>query len=97
MGADRRCDGMVALVTGSSRGLGKAIAARLQVSERTVQRHVRMLLAKVGARNRMQLGQILACRSHPHPSPQPEQLTENDMSDSCVATLSSSNKRQRSG
>jgi len=29
MGADRRCDGLVALVTGSSRGLGKAIAARL--------------------------------------------------------------------
>lgn len=42
----------------------KAIAARLQVSERTVQRHVRMLLAKVGANNRMQLGQILACRAH---------------------------------
>jgi len=41
----------------------KAIAARLQVSERTVQRHVRVLLAKVGARNRMQLGQILACRA----------------------------------
>lgn len=41
----------------------KAIAARLQVSERTVQRHVRMLLAKVGAHNRMQLGQILACRA----------------------------------
>ena len=29
MGTDQRCDGMVALVTGSSRGLGKAIAARL--------------------------------------------------------------------
>src|ERR1700748_2343017 len=29
MSADQRCDGMVALVTGSSRGLGKAIAARL--------------------------------------------------------------------
>src|ERR1700751_630451 len=29
MSADRRCNGMVALVTGSSRGLGKAIAARL--------------------------------------------------------------------
>src|ERR1700752_1825890 len=29
MNADPRCDGMVALVTGSSRGLGKAIAARL--------------------------------------------------------------------
>ncbi|GBG36542.1 SDR family NAD(P)-dependent oxidoreductase [Mycobacterium montefiorense] len=29
MSANQRCDGMVALVTGSSRGLGKAIAARL--------------------------------------------------------------------
>src|SRR6201993_5236487 len=29
MNADPRCDGKVALVTGSSRGLGKAIAARL--------------------------------------------------------------------
>lgn len=41
----------------------KAIAARLQVSERTVQRHVRTLLAEVCARNRMQLGQILARRA----------------------------------
>lgn len=41
----------------------KAIAARLQVSERTVQRHVRILLTKVGAHNRMQLGQILARRA----------------------------------
>lgn len=58
----------------------KAIAARLQVSERTIQRHVRILLAKVGARNRMQLGQILACRSnpHPHPQPHPQRLTEFD-------------------
>jgi len=29
MGEGQRCDGLVALVTGSSRGLGKAIAARL--------------------------------------------------------------------
>lgn len=62
----------------------KAIAARLQVSERTIQRHVRILLAKAGARNRMQLGQILACRSsphphpHPHPQPHPQRLTEFD-------------------
>lgn len=64
----------------------KAIAARLQVSERTVQRHVRVLLRKAGARNRMQLGQILACRSHsqqqsrPQPQPQPhtQRLTEFD-------------------
>ncbi len=42
----------------------KAIAARLRVSERTVQRHVRMLLAKLGAGNRMQLGQILARQAH---------------------------------
>ncbi|HEU5355899.1 MAG TPA: helix-turn-helix transcriptional regulator [Actinocrinis sp.] len=71
----------------------KAIAARLQVSERTVQRHVRVLLAKLGAHNRMQLGQILANRAHPHPQssqqssrqlapqqppPQPQRLTEFD-------------------
>ncbi|HZP51661.1 LuxR C-terminal-related transcriptional regulator [Actinocrinis sp.] len=70
----------------------KAIAARLQVSERTVQRHVRVLLAKVGAHNRMQLGQILACRarkdgdpdvsSQPQaqvqPQPQPQRLNEFD-------------------
>ena len=60
----------------------KAIAARLQVSERTVQRHVRILLAKAGARNRMQLGQILARRSHPQPNssshPQQQRLTEFD-------------------
>jgi citronellol/citronellal dehydrogenase len=36
MGADQRCDGMVALVTGSSRGLGKAIAARLAAQGATV-------------------------------------------------------------
>ncbi len=36
MGADPRCDGMVALVTGSSRGLGKAIAARLAARGATV-------------------------------------------------------------
>jgi len=36
MGADQRCDGMVALVTGSSRGLGKAIAARLARQGATV-------------------------------------------------------------
>ena len=36
MSADRRCDGMVALVTGSSRGLGKAIAARLAARGATV-------------------------------------------------------------
>jgi citronellol/citronellal dehydrogenase len=36
MGADQRCDGMVALVTGSSRGLGKAIAARLAARGATV-------------------------------------------------------------
>ena len=36
MGADQRCDGMVALVTGSSRGLGKAIAARLAQQGATV-------------------------------------------------------------
>ena len=36
MNADPRCDGMVALVTGSSRGLGKAIAARLAARGATV-------------------------------------------------------------
>ena len=36
MDADQRCDGMVALVTGSSRGLGKAIAARLARQGATV-------------------------------------------------------------
>ena len=36
MSADQRCDGMVALVTGSSRGLGKAIAARLAARGATV-------------------------------------------------------------
>src|ERR1700751_3984390 len=36
MSADRRCNGMVALVTGSSRGLGKAIAARLAARGATV-------------------------------------------------------------
>jgi NAD(P)-dependent dehydrogenase (short-subunit alcohol dehydrogenase family) len=36
MSADPRCDGMVALVTGSSRGLGKAIAARLAAEGATV-------------------------------------------------------------
>ena len=36
MSADHRCDGMVALVTGSSRGLGKAIAARLAAQGATV-------------------------------------------------------------
>src|SRR5215471_569 len=36
MGSDQRCDGMVALVTGSSRGLGKAIAARLAAGGATV-------------------------------------------------------------
>ena len=36
MTADQRCDGMVALVTGSSRGLGKAIAARLAAHGATV-------------------------------------------------------------
>jgi citronellol/citronellal dehydrogenase len=36
MNADPRCDGMVALVTGSSRGLGKAIAVRLAARGATV-------------------------------------------------------------
>src|ERR1700754_805963 len=36
MTADQRCDGMVALVTGSSRGLGKAIATRLAAHGATV-------------------------------------------------------------
>src|ERR1700757_5007908 len=36
MSGDSRCDGMVALVTGSSRGLGKAIAARLAAHGATV-------------------------------------------------------------
>src|SRR6202522_2009719 len=36
MGTDHRCDGLVALVTGSSRGLGKAIAARLAAQGATV-------------------------------------------------------------
>jgi citronellol/citronellal dehydrogenase len=36
MTGDQRCDGMVALVTGSSRGLGKAIAARLAIRGATV-------------------------------------------------------------
>src|ERR1700749_1809020 len=36
MTADQRCEGMVALVTGSSRGLGKAIAARLASEGATV-------------------------------------------------------------
>src|ERR1700760_1259924 len=36
MSANQRCDGMVALVTGSSRGLGKAIATRFAVQGATV-------------------------------------------------------------
>src|SRR6201984_745409 len=36
MSADQPCDGMVALVTGSSRGLGKAIATRLAARGATV-------------------------------------------------------------
>src|SRR6516165_6142713 len=36
MNPDQRCDGMVALVTGTSRGLGKAIAARLAAHGATV-------------------------------------------------------------
>jgi DNA-binding NarL/FixJ family response regulator len=66
----------------------KAIAARLHVSERTVQRRVRVLLARLGAENRMQLGQILAGRAHkdgdgdltaqPQPQPQRQPLSEFD-------------------
>src|SRR6201986_2299540 len=36
MSAEQRCDGMVALITGSSRGLGRAIAARLAAQGATV-------------------------------------------------------------
>lgn len=54
----------------------KAIAARLQVSERTVQRHVRILLTKVGAHNRMQLGQILARRARHSAESRAEGRTE---------------------
>ncbi len=45
-------------------------------------------------------GEVRGCANGRRPeysSPQPEQLTENDMSDSCVATPSSRKSRQSSG
>lgn len=42
----------------------RAIAARLSISHRTVEKHIERLLAKTEARNRAQLGAIAALRFH---------------------------------
>lgn len=50
----------------------RAVARRLGVSERTVQRHVRALMEGAGCRNRMQLGRHAALVGVPGLTPKPE-------------------------
>jgi DNA-binding NarL/FixJ family response regulator len=50
----------------------RAVARRLGVSERTVQRHVRALMEAAGCRNRMQLGRHAALTGVPGLSPEAE-------------------------
>ena len=50
----------------------RAVARRLGVSERTVQRHVRALMEAAGCRNRMQLGRHAALSGVAGLGPEPE-------------------------
>ena len=46
--------GKTALITGAARGIGKEIALKLNISERTVKNHISSIFKKIGVSDRTQ-------------------------------------------